>query len=111
MSSHIGYVVDGDVYCLNCCADECGAQWDNTNLVTDFDTFDYPVHCGECRVFIPTSLSHDGVKYLRQIYEQGMRDMHRWEEYIETWDFVDWYFIHTFAGPMDVLGNFLEFDV
>ncbi len=111
MGDHVGYVVDGDVYCLDCCAYERGAQWDNTNLVTDCDEFDYPVHCGECHKFIETNLTYDGVKFLRKLYESGMRDKSLWDKYVDAWDYVNWYFIHTFAGPMDVMGNVLEFDV
>lgn len=81
----VGYVVDADIYCPDCCTEEQseGAVFADTET-------DCPYHCGntDCEALIRESLTSDGVEYvrtaLRELHEKG-EDYKGRAEIVEEW--------------------------
>ena len=62
-----GYAVDCVILCPDCCAslppDHRGEAWGFGSHVET----DSPEHCDTCGILIPTSLTSDGIEYVRSI--------------------------------------------
>jgi len=103
----IGYVWEGDIYCADCMrkGGVVGPDDDEVGAIFEESESDYPYHCGDCREFLGGSLTKDGEKWVKAHWMEGWRDRALMETYMRHYDGVDWYFIHTFWGWMDPLGN------
>lgn len=81
----VGYVVDADIYCPDCCTEE-----ESEGAVFADSETDCPYHCGntDCEELIRESLTSDGVEYvrtaLRELAEKG-EDYKGRAEIVEEW--------------------------
>jgi hypothetical protein len=101
MAGVVGYVDDGAIYCKYHCPCSDAA------VVTTWDEFDAPQHCDVCHEFLHNNITYEGIKYMENLYFSGMRNEGLWREYMEEYPWIDWYFIHTWVGPMNPLGEII----
>lgn len=117
----IGYVCDGDVYCKECIDDndgeptcdceECDGDkgHESASAVFEYSSeSDSPTHCGQCRQFLRNRLTKEGFEDLVERIQRFEHEFwpDRIKEYMDHWDWFDWYVIPTFLGRMDPLGNY-----
>jgi hypothetical protein len=112
----VGYVYGCDYWCADCLK-KAGIDpgWDEVGAVFDDSEHDYPMHCGDCREFLETSLTSDGYNLLKQAYCDGSYRApgggpdEQFEEYMYHFaDLHSWHCIWTFVGLMDPYGDILD---
>lgn len=105
----IGYVWEGGVYCKDCMDASGGSvtsESEEVGAIFEESESDYPEHCGDCHEFLGGALTTEGKRWLREQWvEHRWRDFALIETYMQHYDSMDWYFIFTFWGWMDPLGN------
>lgn len=63
----VGYVHDGDIYCIDCADNIKGIDVEtHEGVMFDSEETDSPVICGGCGLLLPSSLTEEGIEHVKK---------------------------------------------
>jgi hypothetical protein len=106
-SEPIGYMWNGELWCRACLEKDPAVNPSDPEVdaLFDYSESDYPLHCGDCHVFLGGVLTNYGKMWLRDEWVlRGWRNFEVVEVYMRHYH-MDWYFVFNLWGWTDPLGN------
>lgn len=103
----IGFYYDSDYWCHACLPVE--GYTECVFPIWREEVVDYPLHCRTCHAFLGGNLTEYGEQRIKNNFLAGHfgdigKPSDALAEYMIYYNYINWYFIWTFLGPMNPYG-------